>query len=77
MSDIKTYPEMNEEIKKILLINNVAREVYAVWRIEELESENHALKEENERLRLEVKAVYRKGRVSGMKEIQKIIRRTK
>lgn len=37
MSDIKTYPEMNLEIKKILSISGQPHELYAVARIVELE----------------------------------------
>lgn len=43
MSEIKTTPEMNVNIKQLLRLGNDRVELYAALRIEELESENNRL----------------------------------
>ncbi|MED1954927.1 hypothetical protein [Brevibacillus centrosporus] len=50
--DIKTYPEMNERIKDILVLSGLPVDAYAAKRIEELEQE----REEHLRIMGQVKA---------------------
>jgi hypothetical protein len=43
---MKTYPEMNEKIKKLLRFEDTKVALYALARIEELEKEVERLKQE-------------------------------
>ena len=47
MEEIKTYPEMNRSIKKLLKLEGGNVSLYALARIEELENEVEKLKQVN------------------------------
>jgi hypothetical protein len=47
MEEIKTYPEMNRSIKKLLKLEGSNVSLYALARIEELENEVEKLKQVN------------------------------
>lgn len=55
---IKTYPEMNEEIKNILGLSDKSVDQYVVARLEELEEENQKYKESLEMIADESRSLY-------------------